>query len=96
MAEQTKIHRCLLKNSRFWSKITEMDQPISDQSEEQEKNRPGNIYDAFVKNIFGRLLVFADFLLNYADPKFVSNIELSKIYPAPTHHFGLEGDERIS
>ncbi|MDR3198338.1 MAG: Rpn family recombination-promoting nuclease/putative transposase, partial [Planctomycetaceae bacterium] len=59
------------------------------------KKRPGNIYDAFVKNIFGRLLVFIDFLQNYADPHFVSNIEINKIYPAPTHYFGLKGDEQI-
>ncbi|MDR1963874.1 MAG: Rpn family recombination-promoting nuclease/putative transposase, partial [Planctomycetaceae bacterium] len=73
-----------------------MDSLIIDQSEEQQKTRPGNIYDAFVKNIFGRILVFIDFLLYYADPQFVSNIEISKIDPAPTHYIGLTGDERIT
>jgi hypothetical protein len=61
----------------------------------QTKTKPGNIYDAFVKNIFGRIMVFVDFLLNYADPKFVNEIDLNKIYPAPTHYVGLKGDERI-
>ncbi|MDR0703435.1 MAG: Rpn family recombination-promoting nuclease/putative transposase [Planctomycetaceae bacterium] len=61
----------------------------------ESKTRPGNIYDTFVKNIFGRLLVFIDFLKNYADPNFVNCIEINKIYPAPTHYIGWKGDERI-
>ncbi|MDR1268403.1 MAG: Rpn family recombination-promoting nuclease/putative transposase [Planctomycetaceae bacterium] len=64
-------------------------------SKKRKKIRPGNIYDAFVKNIFGRILVFIDFMQNYADPNFVNNIEIDKIYPAPTHYIGLKGDERI-
>ena len=55
----------------------------------------GNYIDSFVKNMFGRVLVFADFLRNYADPKFVSAIDLDKITPAPTHYIGKVGDERI-
>ncbi|MDR2117602.1 MAG: Rpn family recombination-promoting nuclease/putative transposase [Planctomycetaceae bacterium] len=64
-------------------------------SKKQPTKRPGNIYDTFVKNIFGRILVFIDFLQNYADPQFVSNIEINKIYPAPTHYIGMKGNERI-
>ena len=45
--------------------------------------------------MFSRTLVFADFLLYYADPKFVSEVNLKKIKPAPTHYIGQKGDERI-
>ena len=45
--------------------------------------------------MFGQVLVFADFLTFYADPKFVAEIDLKKIEPAPTHYIGKEGDERI-
>lgn len=62
---------------------------------DQNEKKPGNIFDAFVKSMFGRVLVFADFLTNYADPKFVAQIDLRKIRPAPTHYIGKEGDERI-
>jgi len=55
----------------------------------------GNYIDSFVKNMFGRVLVFADFLRNYADPKFVAAIDMNKITPAPTHYIGAKGDERI-
>ncbi|MDR2756680.1 MAG: Rpn family recombination-promoting nuclease/putative transposase, partial [Planctomycetaceae bacterium] len=64
-------------------------------SAQHQKKRSGNIYDAFVKNIFGQVTVFADFLKNYANPDFVRNINLSKITSAPTHYFGWKGDERI-
>ena len=40
-------------------------------------------------------MVFADFLLNYADPKFVAEIDLAQIALAPTHYIGKDGDERI-
>jgi hypothetical protein len=46
--------------------------------------------------MFGRVLFFADFLVNYADPKFVAEIDLKKIKPAPTHYIGQKGDERIT
>jgi hypothetical protein len=72
-----------------------MNYQTAKESKKQPKTRPGNIYDTFVKNIFGRLLVFIDFLKNYANPDFLNNIELNKIYPAPTHYIGLKGDERI-
>ena len=62
----------------------------------KKTRKKGNIYDAFVKRMFGQLLVFMDFLLNYADKKFVAAIQLKKIKPAPTHYFGKEGDERIT
>ena len=56
----------------------------------------GNIYDTFVKRMFGRILVFIDFLLHYADKRFVDEIDIDKIAPAPTHYIGGEGDERIA
>jgi len=43
--------------------------------------------------MFGRVLVFADFLKHYAAPDFVSAIDTNKITPAPTHYIGT--DERI-
>ncbi|MCL2304274.1 MAG: Rpn family recombination-promoting nuclease/putative transposase [Planctomycetaceae bacterium] len=64
-------------------------------SEPQNTKSQGNIYDAFVKRMFGRILVIVDFLLYYADPKFVAAIDLKKIKPAPTHYIGKAGDERI-
>ena len=45
--------------------------------------------------MFGRVLVFVDFLQNYADQNFVSEIDIDKIEPAPTHYLGGKGDERI-
>lgn len=42
------------------------------------------------------MLVFADFLLNYADPVFVAEIDTTKITPAPTHYFGKDGSEQIA
>ena len=45
--------------------------------------------------MFGRVLVFTDFLLHYADPKFVAEIDLKKTQLAPTHYIGQKGDERI-
>jgi len=65
-----------------------------------KKTRPhksklrGNIYDV-VKWMFGRLLVFVDFLRNYADKKFFVAIDHAKIKPAPTHYFGKGGNEQI-
>jgi DNA-binding protein Fis len=56
----------------------------------------GNIFDAFAKRMFGQVLVFVDFLMFYADPKFVAEIDLKKIKPARTHYIGKEGDERIA
>jgi hypothetical protein len=55
----------------------------------------GNYIDGFVKKMFGQVLVFVDFLTHYADPKFVSQIDLKKLRPAPTHYIGAKGDERI-
>ena len=49
------------------------------------KKRAGNIFDTFAKLMFGRILVIVDLLLHYADPMFVSKIDLKKITPAPTH-----------
>jgi len=60
-----------------------------------EPKRQGNYIDTFVKKMFGRVVVFADFLLNYADKKFVAEIDETKITPAPTHYIGKDGDERI-
>ncbi|MGL4943544.1 MAG: Rpn family recombination-promoting nuclease/putative transposase [Thermoguttaceae bacterium] len=57
--------------------------------------KSGNIFDAFARNMFARVVLFADFLKNYANPKFVSQIDLAGIMPAPTNLFGKEGTERI-
>ena len=64
----------------------------------RKKNEPkstGNYIDAFVKQMFGRVLVLVDFLRWYADPEFVEAVELMKIQPASTHYIGKDGDERI-
>jgi hypothetical protein len=45
--------------------------------------------------MFSRIMVFVDFLIHYADPKFVAEIDLKRIRPAPTHYIGQKGDERI-
>ena len=58
-----------------------------------EQKLPGNYIDVFVKRMFGRLVVFVDFLLFYADREFVNAIDLSKIEPAPTHYIGKDADE---
>ncbi|MDR1271220.1 MAG: Rpn family recombination-promoting nuclease/putative transposase, partial [Planctomycetaceae bacterium] len=60
-----------------------------------EPTRPGNIYDAFVKNIFGQMFVFSDFLLHYADSDFVDKLDLDKISSSPTHYIAPSGVERI-
>jgi hypothetical protein len=60
-----------------------------------KKSKQGNIYDAFVKSFFGRVVVFADFLRYYGNKKFVAEVNLSKIRLAPTHYLGKDGDERI-
>ena len=60
------------------------------------KKSQGNIYDAFVKQMFSRVFVFVDFLIHYADPRFVDAIALKKIRLAPTHYIGKAGDERIA
>ena len=41
------------------------------------------------------MLVFADFLLNYADKKFVDAVDVTKATSVPTHYIGKDGDERI-
>jgi hypothetical protein len=45
--------------------------------------------------MLGRIFVFADFLQNYADKKFVAEIDVEKIQSAPTHYFGRGGTEQI-
>ena len=60
-----------------------------------EPKKQGNIYDAFAKQMLGRLFVFADFLMHYADPLFVKEIDLDNIQSAPTHYFGKDGTEQI-
>ena len=61
-----------------------------------EDKAPGNYIDSFIKRMFGRVWVFVDFLLHYADKKFVDVIDTTKIEQAPSHFFGHKGDERIS
>ena len=64
-------------------------------TQKSESKRQGNIYDAFAKQMLRQVLVFADFLQNYADPKFVSEITPKKIRLAPTHYFSKDGKEQI-
>jgi hypothetical protein len=64
-------------------------------SRKSKPKQQGNYIDAFVKRMFTRIVVFVDFLLTYADPKFVAEIDLEKIALAPTHYIGHKGDERI-
>jgi hypothetical protein len=64
-------------------------------NENKKKSRTGNIYDAFVKLFFSRVVVFADFLRHYGNKEFVAEVNLSKIRLAPTHYLGKDGDERI-
>jgi hypothetical protein len=45
--------------------------------------------------MFGQIMIFSDFLLHYADKKFVADVDVTKIQPAPSHYFGKDGDERI-
>jgi hypothetical protein len=65
------------------------------EKKQSQSTRPGNIYDTFVKNIFGRIFMFIDFLSNYADSDFTNKIDLDKISPVQTHYIGQKGDERI-
>jgi len=57
--------------------------------------KQGNIFDAFAKQMLGRIFVFVDFLLHYADQHFIKEVNLKKITLAPTHYFGKNGKERI-
>ena len=62
------------------------------------KSKPkkqGNIYDAFAKQMLARILVFADFLLHYADKKFVAEIDEGQITSVPTHYIDKGGKEQI-
>ena len=61
-----------------------------------EPKRQGNYVDTFVKKMFGQVLVFADFLLNYADKEFVAEIDKTKITRAPTHYIDKDGSEQIA
>jgi hypothetical protein len=61
-----------------------------------KRKSPGNYIDSFVKRFFGWVMVFADFLVHYGDKDFVSQIDLKRIKPAPTHYLGQKGDERIT
>jgi hypothetical protein len=69
-----------------------MSEPIETK---RDKSKPGNIYDAFAKSFFGRVVVFADFLRYYGNREFVAEVNLSKIRLAPTHYIGKDGGERI-
>jgi hypothetical protein len=71
-------------------KLNQAEKPVS------ESKSPGNYIDAFIKRMLGQVVVFIDFLLNYADQGFVSQIDLRKISPAPTHYIATDGDERIA
>jgi len=56
----------------------------------------GNYIDTFVKRMFGQVLVFADFLLNYADKKFVDEVDVTKLQSVPTHYIDKDGSEQIA
>jgi hypothetical protein len=71
------------------------DEEQAETNRQVEQKPPGNYVDVFVKRMFGRLVVFIDFLLFYADQTFVNAIDLEKIAPAPTHYIGKDGSERI-
>ena len=65
-------------------------------STRQSNPKPqGNYIDTFVKRMFGQVVVFIDFLLNYADKEFITEIDVDRIQAAPTHYIGQQGDERI-
>ena len=68
---------------------------VKSSTRKRKPEKPGNYIDVFVKRMFTRIVVFVDFLLTYADPKFVAEIDLEKIALAPTHYIGHKGDERI-
>jgi hypothetical protein len=68
---------------------------VSKAKRTKKDKAPGNYIDSFIKRMFGRVLVFTDFLQNYADKKFVSEIDVNKMELAPTHYLGAKGDERI-
>lgn len=76
-------------------------QPVAGQkktekpAKQKKTEKLGNIFDAFVKDMFGRIFLFAAFLQHYADPKFVSQIDLANIRAVPTHIFGKDGVEHI-
>ena len=57
--------------------------------------RQGNYIDTFVKRMFGQVVVFADFLLHYADKKFVDAVDVTKITSLPTHYISRGGTEQI-
>ena len=71
---------------------------VKSKSSSTRKSKPkqqGNYVDSFVKRMFGQVVVFIDFLLHYADKRFVAEIDVKKTEPAPTHYIGQKGDERI-
>ena len=68
---------------------------VKSSTRKSKPKKQGNIYDAFAKQMLRRIVVFIDFLLYYADKKFVSEIDLDNIQSAPTHYFGKDGTEQI-
>ncbi|MDR0609125.1 MAG: Rpn family recombination-promoting nuclease/putative transposase, partial [Planctomycetaceae bacterium] len=61
-----------------------------------KKEKSGNIFDAYIRQILCQITFFVDFLLNYADPKVISKLDFNRITPFPTHSFDRQGKERIS
>ncbi|MDR0336288.1 MAG: Rpn family recombination-promoting nuclease/putative transposase [Planctomycetaceae bacterium] len=70
--------------------------PLQQDTQEKKENQSGNIFDIYIRQIFGQITVFSDFLLNYADPNVVNHLDLNHITPFPTHSFDRQGNERIS
>ena len=101
--EQFRISPCFPLRFSYYKDVKR--KPSSTRkSEPQRKSKPdgrskakatGNYIDTFAKQMFGRVLVFVDFLLHYADKKFVAEIDTERIQLAPTHYIGAKGDERI-
>jgi hypothetical protein len=97
-----KVRRGVLISLLFFPAFLLLYGGVKSKSSKTPKSKPkrkpkalGNYIDRFVKQMFGRVVVFIDFLVNYADAAFVAEIDVKKTQLAPTHYFGLKGDERI-
>ena len=61
-------------------------------SSKRKTKSQGNDIDAFAKRMLGRIFVFVDFLLHYANQQFVAEIDLKRIKPAPYFIWGIADD----
>ena len=74
---------------------TQKSKPQKSEPKKQGNSQPGNIFDAFAKQMLARIVVFADFLTYYADKKFVAEINTKQITSVPTHYINKGGREQI-